>query len=305
MPLTRNDIEQILNRITSVLPLVDKTDLTSLTAILSDLETVNTIAGVPPAFKTLATRTLALVEHIILQETDFDGGLKKLGEGVSKMCKAIKELNAQNAPGKNETSAPKTEAGNQKIVDGSRKSSLSNGPALEENGSPISDLQDLLVKFASSQQNTLEDFEAYILELEKQNPEAKNAINRILHTWKGEFGVLSLQEYSRLIHEVETELENDALTADQLFRLKDFLQERFLKFTSKMTPNLTEADREFIFGTMPASAVAEPEKTIETSVPQPKEKLKESAPALENIFSADPSMVRDFIVEARDLLKRV
>jgi two-component system chemotaxis sensor kinase CheA len=171
------------------------------------------------------------------------------------------------------------------------------------------DLKDLLVKFAGSQQSVLEDFEAYILELEKGNPEAKGAIKRVLHTWKGEFGVLDLRDYSKLIHEFEDHFEAGRTTAEHLFKFKDFLQAALTKATSGAIPPLTGSDSaELLPSTNAAEAQQKPDapppKTNVNALPSssavkpgPAEK---NAPPTTYQMSADPSLLADFVHESRD-----
>ena len=79
--------------------------------------------------------------------------------------------------------------------------------------------------------------------MEKGNPDAKGAIKRTLHTWKGEFGVLDLQDYSRIIHELEGSIEAGAVTAEYLLRFEDFLQEKLAKASRGLMPPLLKSEK--------------------------------------------------------------
>jgi two-component system chemotaxis sensor kinase CheA len=219
------DYEMLLNAAAAQVPLIDKSDLSPLTTISSILESVATAEGAPKAFSTQAGRAAALAQHIIMAETDFESGCKKLSDCIDKLQKSIREmLDAAAVLATTDTNP--THPGRQ--------------PVLPPEGQ--GDLKELLVKFASTQQSVLEDFEAYILEYEKGDPQAKGAIKRVLHTWKGEFGVLDLSEYSKFIHGVEDMLEKDSLDADALFRLKDLLSSKLAALATGGKAPLTEPE---------------------------------------------------------------
>jgi hypothetical protein len=56
------------------------------------METISGQEGLPKALKTLSLRTIDLVNNIIMAETDFDAGCKKLGDCVTKMRKGLEEI---------------------------------------------------------------------------------------------------------------------------------------------------------------------------------------------------------------------
>ena len=273
----------LLNAIASIIPLADKTDLSGLTQILTKLETLAAETSLPPAMLTVANRAIELTNNIIMGETDFDTGCKKLGDCVAKMRKGI---DPASPPATQTNDGPKEPPPKKELPD---------------------DLKDLLVKFAGSQQGVLEDFEAYVLEFEKGVPEAKSALKRVLHTWKGEFGVLDLPDYSKLIHEVEDKFENNELTAEHLFKLKDFLQTTFEKALRGVVPQLSPDEKTALLPDCkaPAPEPAKPEITVsQAPAASPSavsaQQTEASAAASQSALNADPSLLADFVHESRD-----
>ena len=73
----------------------------------------------------------------------------------------------------------------------------------------------------------LEDLEESF-ESGKQTTEKLSDIKRILHTMKGEFGVLNLQVYASLINQVEAAIEKNEFSSENMLRLKDILGKKIL-----------------------------------------------------------------------------
>lgn len=292
-----------LNRIAAQLPMVDRHDLAGLAAILSSLEEIQGFASLPKAFLGLAARSEKLVNLMIMGETDFNAGLKKLNESVLKMQHGLddEEKRGDSAPRE-----PKSA-----VASGGKSADVG---ARDGSYESADEIDDLLPKFAGQQQSVLEDFEAYILELEKGNPSARAAIKRVLHTWKGEFGVLGLQEYSGFIHAVEELLENGTLSVDHLFRLKDLLASRLSLFAAGKRPALTDADRKAILGADETNSAVSPTADEQESRSEVTAKISESSAAEANAavaadqvptsgdraFEGDPSLMGDFVAESRD-----
>jgi two-component system chemotaxis sensor kinase CheA len=242
-----------------------------------------------------------------MAETGFDDGIKKLGECVSKMLKSIKNSADKTAP----------TADSEKASEETKELE-----SVENETAPVEkDLRDLRIKFASSQAAVLEDFEAYILEYEKNDPQAKGAIKRVLHTWKGEFGVLDLSEFSKFIHDVEDRIERDAFCADNLFRLKDLLAAKLALLSGNGTASLLENETIAVCESAVSDAPPHPAATGAQSpsnlIPPHNNQIAEAAPpdrsiskpvqeepplltTTQDIMASDASLLVDFINESRD-----
>ncbi len=298
--------ETLLNGIAAQLPLADKSDLSALAAVAAGLEALSAVAGIPPALATQASRALSLTQTIIMGETDFDAGCKKAGECIEKMQRSVRAL-SENA---NDSAAETSNGGaaeNRNVT--AAETSLASPAQLPD------DMRELLVKFASSQQSVLEDFEAYILEFEKNDPQAKTAIKRVLHTWKGEFGVLDLGDYSRFIHNIEELIEQDSFSSDNMFRLKDLLGSKFSSFAAGTAVPLLAAEKESVCetaaGATPSTSGAVPPSGTpplprKPAAQPPVCKQEQSAVSTaqpttaQDIQACDASLIGDFINESRD-----
>jgi two-component system chemotaxis sensor kinase CheA len=315
--------EAVVNRIAAQIPLVDKTDFSAIMAIMAGFEELSAETDTPKALVTQAKRGLALANHIIMAETDFDTGCKKLFACIEIMQKSL-------AAGL----SPVDIAEKEKTIDTSAAKTNSLAPPLADNSIPLDetqagqnaepqepiadDIKDLLVKFASSQSSVLEDFESYILENEKGDPQAKGAIKRVLHTWKGEFGVLDLSGYSKFLHDIEERIEQNAFSTDNLFKLKDLLAAKLAKFATGANAPLSETEKKSICETAAAAAppttgapppVAFPPKENDRKVAAPPVRSTVLSPVsteqhttAKDILSCDTSLLNDFITEARDHL---
>jgi two-component system chemotaxis sensor kinase CheA len=288
-------MHEIINGIAAKLPLLDKSDLSPFSAIMDELESVKKGRTLKKAFITLIDRTLTLIQNIIMGETDFNAGCKKLNESIGKMLK--------------ETGA----------LDDTSTGSVQRGPTgrQDEESEPVEempdDLKEILVKFANNQQSVLEDFEAYILEMEKGIPQAKGAIKRIMHTWKGEFGVLDMSEYSKLIHTLEDMLEDGAIGAENLFKLKDFMAGRMDAFASGKRPPLGDDERESLCGNRAQEVEAGKRESGSENAGETAKQPEVNDAALTPVqpvplaaaqrrYEGDPALVTDFINEAREHL---
>lgn len=304
----------LINEIMANLPLVDKTDLSALINVVKGLDSIIDGKGSPKALVTQAKRASLLANHIIMAETDFDTGCKKLSECIVKIQRSIgkstdKNVSPASSADKPDQSMPLSADAKPAAV-AKTQPSVSDASKKESRVSANypEDMRDLLVKFASSQSAVLEDFESYILEYEKGDSQAKAAIKRVLHTWKGEFGVLDLADYSKFIHDIEELIENDTFSNDNLFRLKDLLASKFAIFSSGADALLTEEEKKEICAqpTAETSDSEAPEITLqnvkENDVPPSAESIPVERTTTADIQSCDSSLLNDFITESRDHL---
>jgi two-component system, chemotaxis family, sensor kinase CheA len=293
--LTIQDAQHMIDKLTSDLLLATAEDISPLARMLDGLATAAAAPVMPPALITQSKRLSDLINNIIMGETPFGSGCKKLSQGLQKMASGLLPPSGKPRP---------VHPANPERPDVQKNDAepMPVEPAFEE---VPADIQDLLVKFAGNQQAVLEDFEAGVLEWEKGNPVAADALRRILHTWKGEFGVLNLMSYSALMHECEDRMEKKSVTMDELLKVKDFLSGRFNLLARKTTPLVTDADKASIFSTVIAasdgcSSASDKGQNAQSTATKPSLISVESA--LEEIMTADRAHAGDFIQEARDHL---
>ena len=294
--LTINDIEHLIDKLSSDLLLAAADDLRPLASMLDGFSEIAKLPDLPSALQTQAKRLSDLVNTIIMGETPFNNGCKKLSQGLQKMAGGLQS----SLKTRNKTEPSVTPA-------------LPDGPVLPDSDSEAvpADCMDLLVKFAGAQQAVLEDFEAGVLDWEKGDQAAADAIRRILHTWKGEFGALNLMTYSALMHECEDRMEKKSVTMDELFKVKDFLANRFNLLANKLTPKVSIDEKSRLFAAnnpvndAAATAVGAGNAEQDTAAAPPPAALGVSVTiedALSEIIASDRAHVGEFIQEARDHL---
>ncbi|MFW6245327.1 MAG: chemotaxis protein CheA [Fibrobacterota bacterium] len=252
-----------INKAMSHLPLVDDQDLSVLASVISDLEQACTSPEASPALVNQLKKTCDLAENMILGEVDFDKGIERLFQSVTKMLEVSENGSAEES-------------------------------AVEEEQESGEELRDLRKRFASSQKTTVDDFEAVILKLEKGDPAYYQTIKRMLHTWKGEFGVIECPQMSSLIHSIEEEMGLSDIGTDTLLRFKDFLYEQLEVLSQGDEVLVSEEIKRTIL-----SAGAEMEDCHEEV------QESEEMPACESKYiEADPSLLKDFVIESRDHIQQ-
>jgi two-component system, chemotaxis family, sensor kinase CheA len=217
--------------------------------------------SIPSAMRTLSSRLTAALDGIASKAIDESQEVPKLLQGVAKLLRSVEGLPGSNA--------------------------MPEGPATfapPESVPPDCEEMDLLERFASRQKGELEEFEVAILEREKGSDAGNQFVKRYLHTLKGEFGVLDLGEWSNLVHEIETAMEERRIGTEGLLRFKDLLGDRLPTLGSSRGRKVSPEDSLVVFGSKPGTA---PE--AETA----------SGSASTN-FAADPSFLVDFIAEGGD-----
>jgi two-component system chemotaxis sensor kinase CheA len=286
--------ESLINAIAAKYALVDQTDLSILADIMQHFELLSQEECLPSAFRSFAERCAQLAERMIMEETPFEKGARRLGQCVSKAQASFSALREER--GMDEATLEED--------DPSDSSSEAATAALADDSEPCADTtEELLKNFASQQKSVIEDFEAHILAVEQGTQKAAEDIRRILHTWKGEFGVLGLQGYSSLIHQLEEQLDAGSLHPDTLLRLKDLLAVRLARFASGQAEPMRDAEIEAFLSDSrsQATAPAEPEAAPDNSAAQ-----QDMVPTSgERAFSGDPSLMGDFVAESREHLDAI
>ena len=268
---SENGVSGILSKITAQLPLIEKTDLTILTNILSELHNLCSVKSCSTQFTNLALRASKLVETIILNEVPFESGCKRLSEGISRMQDLTRMPDLSVLPAEN-----KKDAAEDKYKTGDMEQVIV--------------LEDAVIdKFITSVQSALEDLEGKALSLENGSFDELSSIKRILHTMKGEFGVLNLQVYASLIHQVEAAIEKNEFSSENILRLKDILGKKILQYENNRFPGINDEERDYIFDNNLKPVSENPQET-------------ESSSKCSNDFlgNQDPSLLSDFITESRE-----
>ena len=106
-------------------------------------------------------------------------------------------------------------------------------------------LSPLIDIFTVEASDRLETLEAWVIEFDKQNPEALDAIKRTIHTYKGEFGLLDLHDYVELIHFIESELIKNNVSTKVMLAFVDTLRLAVSLVKDMKIPRLSNQEIEF------------------------------------------------------------
>ncbi|GHV22076.1 hypothetical protein AGMMS49959_12300 [Planctomycetales bacterium] len=95
--------------------------------------------------------------------------------------------------------------------------------------------QQTFAEFVASQSANLDDFEEYLVRIERdKNPEDVHALRRLIHTLKGETGLLGIDDVEKLCHVMEDNLRDGGFPAeisDDFFAALDWLRSVFVALT--------------------------------------------------------------------------
>lgn len=288
--------ETILNSALAQIAIANKADLSGLTQVVELIGSLATIPALPRALQTQSVRTGLLVEQIIMGDSEFTSGLEKVSQSLQRMIASLSTFaHEDDAPrsARNQIQAAAQPPG---VPSNQKQSSDQRTLEATENTA-------LVVGFSSQLANALEDFESYIMELEKGDHSARDAIKRQLHTWKGEFGVLGLSDYSAMIHEVEEAIEQGSFGIDNYFRLKDLLSMRNLHFAAGHLVPLLAAEHASLFAGTTLNTVQTDGVVVDVALTEAVGLQQGSAGELFkqlNLADCDPTLISDFIMESRD-----
>ncbi|MDR0869069.1 MAG: Hpt domain-containing protein [Planctomycetota bacterium] len=95
--------------------------------------------------------------------------------------------------------------------------------------------QQTFAEFVASQSANLDDFEEYLVKIERdKDPEDVHALRRLIHTLKGETGLLGIDDVEKLCHVMEDNLRDGGFPAeisDDFFEALDWLRSVFVALT--------------------------------------------------------------------------
>lgn len=280
MNLSHSDFVNLVNTATADLLLADKNDKSPLASIMDKMETFMNASGFPPALITMVKRIHRLAELIILDEAPYENGICQLSDGLKKIGTIVSGLTGDMV-----YTASCGDAAEKKVPD---------------------DLADLFCKFGQQLACTLDDFEMYVLEYEKGAKEALGEIRRFLHTWKGEFGVLDVGTYVRMIHELEEKIGGDStITTDELLSVKDTLMYASERMRQGIVPVFQESPDD-----EKTSETIEPQVPCNEAKGEPESRDRDIVIVAENSEveeykdelgeNADKGLLGDFVNEAND-----
>jgi two-component system chemotaxis sensor kinase CheA len=277
------ELLDVTDRLCGAIVLLEPSDLPALAEILSLYEQIGVCAEelVIPEAVAAASAAVSLIERIIFNEVD-DVAISI--EVLSRTASALQEI-ARVGTGSDSTLFP-PELG---LPSAAVATSVGTTPPFKL---PEHVSDDILADFLSNQTGVLEEFESLILAADSGTSEGPDPVLRLLHTLKGESGMLGLEEVERTCHGLEELLTTAAIdkSIEKLLAAKDWLQKTFDWLAGQSVQPAP-----FDLGGVDAPAPFSPPDS------QP---LKASAPDIETSFlESDPELLVDFVVEAREHLE--
>jgi len=277
--------ENLLDELSLLLIDISPSDFQELAQAHEKFLQLGKMPDIPPESALSIKKAESLIENIIMGEEPFEEGMKNL-------LLIVKTLQSIFLGTKTKSSSP------------------ADDESVKAEEMRVAD--DAIVKdFLQRQPSLLEDFEGKILEAENGDKDAVSEIRRLLHTWKGEAGVLDLLQLQEFIHKVESCISetNSEISIDGLFAVKDLLENYFKLMMSESVPQIQPEEAERIYSLFiqaAGSKTTEPKKTSKEDIPQDLEPEK-SAQAPSEIplidFSGDQSLMFDFISESQEHLQ--
>jgi len=179
---------------------------------------------------------------------------------------------------------------------------------------------EIFTEFLSRQPGVLEEMEEYILDLDRTRDEGSiNKLKRLIHTMKGESGLLGLNEVQKVCHATETLLEDGSTHAhlvDILLAVKDWLSRAFAAYSGKgIEPGPADVLLELLFETDWVDPEEEARGEIEVHKAEPESEpvLTEHHEESESVRpeggvllnDGDAELLNDFINEASEHLEGV
>jgi two-component system chemotaxis sensor kinase CheA len=260
-----------LNLISTAIGQVSSSEDMELLDILVIFNELKEVSNISIKLKKIMERGFDLVEAVVSSETDFDNGIKKIIECVGRASKELAENGVDENGGDDEKESIN-------IVD------------IE------SDInQELLMEFGKTQTSTIEDFEGFVLEYENGDSNKLEEISRILHTWKGEMGVIGIINFSKLVHKIEEFISSGKITPDYLLHLSDFIKIESTQFSSGIGTDIAEQQIEDFFSEKSKSNSSG--ESVEKNSSQP-----EIQPVVQQL-PEDTSVIVDFIAESTEHLE--
>ncbi len=251
---------QIIENLSESIVLLDQEDKQALGAIHNLFEQLSKNLD-EAQLDTIIQNTLALIETLILDETDNpDHEI----EVLSKTISAFQQLIGEEMPF-SKINFPDKITGSDSV-----------GPSSIPDETVDSEI---FSEFLSKQESVLQEMESLLIELEKSNQKKDwDALKAILHTMKGESAMIGLADVEKKCHNAEDLILEEAPEAhiNELFELKDWLANTFSDFSEQ-----SEAPDE-----------SEPVET------EAEETAKSDPPERQDIEDAE--LLADFINEAQE-----
>lgn len=296
------DLVKIIEASSLLLISADTSDLTELGTLHSNFKLIRTTAekmtDQPPtsveSIKTTSAAVADLIEKVILQEVeDASEALGAINSATETLQSLINDL----SQGKTDTILNfhpllHLESANQSPKSESKDFQL-----------PENVDEDIFGEFISNQPHVLENLETAILDTERDGQDENlGAVKAILHSIKGETGLMGLEDMASACHDAESliEEEKENFPAEKLLEMKDWLLSRVNQMTGSPTSSQGKTqDTGWIKEAITELNGSESDETAtqEEEPCNPSSEEPEQADSI-TIAEGDVPLVMDFIGEA-------
>ncbi|MFQ6615109.1 MAG: Hpt domain-containing protein, partial [Fidelibacterota bacterium] len=307
-------ISQLIEHISESIVISSPSDLQAMGVILDKIEEIVNWAkeNPEPLLEEAGTKISQLVKDIILEEVaDLDATMEVIGDTLSAFQLILRDNKSPDDVKFPEALGLSTTD----TADGSNSDRIGSTGLYHPDGLPDHIDTEVFADFLANQDSVLEEIESCILGLEQEDGETKmSSLKRILHTMKGEAGLIGLHDVEHLCHQTEDFIDANPgrSLVDPLLEVKDWLRsamDRYLGKTEDLDPVETILNRLKSAG----SEADHPEEEADLD-----EKPDRAAPAMEakaapeptgttpggtEPFTGDVDLVTDFISEANEHLE--
>ena len=225
--MSRSEVESKIEEVCEALVFADADDKDGLTDVHLKLRDLAT--SIEDAFQKEVVDAVSLLVEDILAEKSKDPAqtLGVVNEGVSILQAVLRD-------GRELRPADLPAALNLRHSDNGQETAVTFAPPSNIDDSIFSD-------FIARQSSVMDELESQVLELERgESKEIVDGIRRLVHTLKGEAGLLGLREVEVLCHAVEDVLAECASLAlvDPLLGVKDWLTGAFEAYSNGHNPDV-------------------------------------------------------------------
>ncbi len=268
-------------------------DLPALARFTSDLESRATTwdesDAIPAAATTCMRHASGLVKDIILDRaSDKNQVLETVGKALDRTRHILEA--AANTSGRLTPAAAPVPAPAEPVT----------GENAATPPTPADWLDDTIIAaYVEQQHAVLPEIEQLILELEKAaKPEHVAALRRLIHTLKGESGVVGAMEIERVCHRLEDYLDDppEQIATDVLLSTWDWIAKSVACFGNGKPVEGADAMVKAFDAPPPPPATVEP-----AAPPDRSESVVNAVPDIEtNIAVGDIELANDFVAEAQE-----
>lgn len=320
VPMAATGIAGTIESISEAVVLLEPDDLNGLADLHSQFQSLHewaTTAGHGRAAQAIAS-LCEVIEQIILQDyPDPAAGIALLTESMGSIQQLTRdEMSDSHLIFPPALGVPESNNGNRNGSGNGTTQALApaEAPSPSEQHTfrvhlPAYVDDSIFSEFLTRQVGVLEEIESAILDIEKGDGVAPlGALNRHLHTLKGESAMLGLDEIEHLCHVAEDvlEIEHPPLIADRLLAFTDWLRMAFEAYPCNGSTTQTPARMEGVLrgedvvpGVRSAPESREPENGLDVAEPAPEQDGLVFSPGP---LTGDPELIADFVVEAMEHL---